>query len=280
MISPTKSVPFGAGLIALGLLVVPVVSAIIYANRVGSSRLLELMAYSCFPILLIGTIITLRGLLTLIDVFSKSQEERSTDSWLAKIRLITRDRSSRNVRLASAFSYGAFLSIISGILVFQPAQSFSTLYRVAIPSSTFAVCCGSIGQMPQLVVYLLDNVGFVLTPLGLFLLFTVSWLVGVNVNAAVLAYRARTARGDGTLLATMGSFLGVFSICPSCAQGLLSAILGGSGVVFVTLLASYQGYIIGASIPMLIISLLWTAKCLSTISTMSCRLPTASSARA
>ncbi|TMI33668.1 hypothetical protein E6H28_01440 [Candidatus Bathyarchaeota archaeon] len=92
--------------------------------------------------------------------------------------------------------------------------------------------------MPQLVVYLSNNLGL-----------------------------------DGALLTTMGSFLGIFSVCPSCAQGLLAAILGGSGIVSVVLLASYQGYFIAASIPLLVISLLWTAKSLSKGSSMNCAVP-------
>lgn len=237
------------------------------------------MVYSCFSILLVGTVLTSWGTLTLIDSFSLSSKERSMSSWIAKLRFITRDRSSRTLRLVSAVAYGLLLSILSGILVFQPAQNFSAAYNVAIPSTTFAVCCGSIGQMPQLVVYLSNNVGIVVTPLGLILLLAVSWLVGVNVNAALLAYRTRTVRGNGTLLTTMGSFLGIFSVCPSCAQGLLAAILGVSGVAFVTLLASYQGYFIGASIPMLVISLVWTARSLLRASRMNCALPTGSSGR-
>lgn len=214
-----------------------------------------------------------------IDSWSRSQEQRSIDSWQAKFRLITRDPSSRNFRVASALAYGVILSILSGILVVQPAQSFSTSYRVAIPSSTYAVCCGSIGQMPQLVMYLSDNVGLVVTPLGLILLLAVSWLVGSNVSAVVLAYRSRAVRGNRTLLTSMGSFLGLFSVCPSCAQGLLAAILGGSGVAFVTLLSSYQGYFIAASIPLLVISLVWTARSLSRCSSISCALPTGRSGR-
>ena len=231
------------------------------------------MAYSSFSILLIGTVLTSWGVLNLVDSFSKSQEERSTSSWLVELRFITRDRSLRTLRLVSGITYGIILSILSGILVFQPAQSFSTLYHVGIPSTTFAVCCGSIGQMPQLVVYLSNNVGLVVTPLGLILLFAVSWLVAINASGAVLAYRTRTVRMNGTLLTTMGSFLGIFSICPSCAQGVLAAILGGSGIVFVALLASHQGYFIAASIPLLVISPLWTAKSLSEVSTMNCSLP-------
>ena len=237
------------------------------------------MVYSCFSILLVGTVLTSWGTLTLIDSFSLSSKERSMSSWIAKLRFITRDRSSRTLRLVSAVAYGLLLSILSGILVFQPAQNFSASYNVAIPSTTFAVCCGSIGQMPQLVVYLSNNVGIVVTPLGLILLLAVSWLVGVNVNAALLAYRTRTVRGNGTLLTTIGSFLGIFSVCPSCAQGLLAAILGVSGVAFVTLLASYQGYFIGASIPMLVISLVWTARSLLRTSRMNCALPTGSSGK-
>jgi hypothetical protein len=232
------------------------------------------MVYSSFSILIIGTVLASWGVLNLIDSFSKNQEELSTSSWLFELRFIIRDRSSRTLRLVSGVTYGILLSILSGMLIFQPAQSFSTLYHVAIPSTTLAVCCGSIGQIPQLVVYLSNNVGIVVTPLGLILLFAVSWLVASNVNGAVLAYRTRTVRGNGTLVATMGSFLGIFSLCPSCAQVLLATILGGSGIVLVVLLASYQGYFIAASIPSLVISLLWTAKSLSKISNINCRMST------
>jgi len=258
---------------ALGLVALPMISAITYRNGGASSELLELTVYTCLSVSLIGTVISLGGILSFIDSQSRSQEQGSTNSWQAKLRLITRDPSSRSVRVVSAAVYGAILSILSGILVIQPGESFSTSYRVAIPSSTFAVCCGSIGQMPQVVMYLSDNVGLVVTPLGLVLLLAVPWLVGCNVSAVVLAYRTRTVRGNRTLLASMGSFLGIFSVCPSCAQGLLAAILGGSGVAFVTLLSTHQGYFIAASIPLLVISLVWTARSLSRCSSINCALP-------
>ncbi len=237
------------------------------------------MVYSSFASLLMGTVLASSGILNLIDSLSKRRDERPTSSWLAKLRFITRDRSLRTLRLVSGATYGILLSILSGILVFQPAQSFSALYHVAIPSTTFAVCCGSIGQMPQLVVYLSNSVGLVFTPLGLILLLAVSWLVAINASAAVLAYKTRAVRANGTLLTTIGSFLGIFSVCPPCAQGLLAAILGGSGIVFVTVLASYQDYFIAASIPMLVTSLLWTAKSLSKGSSMKCAVPTGRSGR-
>ena len=273
MVSSTKSLLLGVALIALGFVALPSATATVYTNGGALPGILELMVFSCFAILLIGTVLTSSGVLNLIDSLSKGREERSTSSWLAKLQFITRDRSSRTLRSVSGITYGILLSSLSGILVFQPAQSFSALYNVAIPSTTVAVCCGSIGQMPQQVVYLSNSVGIVLTPLGLVLLLTVSWLVGINANAAVLAFRTRTVRGNGTLLTTAGSFLGIFSVCPSCAQGLLATTLGGSGIAFVTLLASYQGYFIAASVPMLVISLLWTAKSLSRISDLNCELP-------
>jgi hypothetical protein len=231
--------------------------------------------YASFSVLLVGLITAFWGLQNLFDSIPSRVEGQLANSWPAKIRLITRDPSSRNVRFASSIAYGVILSVLSGILVIQPGQSYSSLYRAAIPSSAFAVCCGSVGQMPQLVVYLLDNVGVVLTPLSLVLLFTMCWLVGVNASGAMLAYRSRVVRENGTLLGTLGSFLGIFSICPSCAQGVLAAILGGSGLVFVTLLGSYRPFFIAASIPILVISLLWTATSLSRMSAMSCPLPSA-----
>lgn len=233
------------------------------------------MVYSCFAILLIGTVLTTWSLLNLVDSLAKKQQDRSTLSWLAKLQVITCDRSSRTLRSVSGITYGILLSILSGILVFQPTQNFSRLYHVAIPSASFAVCCEPIGQMPQLVMYLSDNVGIVMTPLRLILLFSVSWLVAVNVNAVALAYRTRIGRANRSWLTTIGSFFGIFSVCPSCAQGALAAMLGGSGVVFVALLTSYQGYFIAASIPSLVISLLWTARSLSRTLGIGCELPTA-----
>jgi len=177
--------------------------------------------------------------------------------------------------LVSGMTYGVLLSILAGILVFQPTQNFSTLYHVPIPSTTFVVCCGSIGQMPQLVVYLSNNVGIVVTPIGVVLLFAISWLVGISASAAVLAYKIRTVRGNSSLLTALGSFLGIFPVCPSCAQGALAALLGGSGIVLAALLTSYQDYFIVASIPLLVISPVWTAKSLSKVSANTCSLPTA-----
>src|SRR5438477_11150949 len=158
------SVPFGVALIAPGLVAVPSATATVYTWGGVSSGILELMVYSSFSSLVVGVIMTFRSTLNLIDSFSKSQEERSANSWLVKLRLITRDRSLRNVRVATTGAYGLFLSILSGILLFQTAQSFSTTYRVEILSSTFAVCGGSIGHMPQLLVYLSDRVEIVATP--------------------------------------------------------------------------------------------------------------------
>src|SRR2546425_2821340 len=278
MVSSTKSLLLGVALIALGLVALPSATATVYTNGGALPGILELMVFSCFAILLIGTVLTSSGVLNLIDSLSKGRKERSTSSWLAKLQFITRDRSSRTLRSVSGITYGVLLSTLSGILVFQPAQSFSALYHVMIPSITFAVCCGSIGQMPQLVVYISNNVGIVVTPLGLILLLAVSWLVGINASAAVLAVRTRTVRGNGTLLPTIGSLLGIFSVCPSCAQGLLAAILGGSGVLVVTLLAPYQAYFIATSIPILVFSLFWTSKSLSRISAMNCELSTGTSA--
>jgi hypothetical protein len=259
-------------LLIIGLAVGPSATAALYASGLVSFSTTVLLVCSCFFSLLLGTFLIITGISGLVDSPSASRGGRFSN-WLTALRFIICDPSSRRVRFGSSITYGVFLAILSGILVIQPGQSFSKLYETTTPSFTFAVCCAPLGGMPQLVVYLLDNVGLVLTPLGVMLLLIVSWLVGTNVSGAVSAVRARSARKDNALISTMGSFLGIFSVCPSCAQGLLSAILGGSGVLFVTLLSSYQGFFIGASIPLLVISLLWTAKAISRISVEGCSLP-------
>src|SRR6267143_25880 len=270
----TISLSLGVSLVALGLVTVPAATAAVYTNGGLSPGVMELMVYSCFSFLLTGMVLASRGILNLIDSFSAGQEERSTRSWMAKLRFIIRDPSLRTLRLVSRMTYGVLLSVLAEILVFQPSQNFSTLYHVPIPSTTFVVCCSSIGQMPHLVVYLSNNVGIVVTPIALVLWFAVSWLVGISASAAVLAYRIRTVRGNSSLLTTFGGFLGIFSVCPSCAQGVLAALLGGSGIVLVALFTSYQGYLIVASIPLLVISPVWTASSLSKVSATTCSLPT------
>src|SRR3989442_9883310 len=50
-VSLTISLALGLALIALGLLVVPSATAIVYTNGGASSGILELMVYSCFSIL-------------------------------------------------------------------------------------------------------------------------------------------------------------------------------------------------------------------------------------
>src|SRR5437899_2463256 len=114
-VSLTISLALGLALIALGLLVVPSATATVYTNGGASSGILELMVYSCFSILLVGVIITLGSTLNLIGSFSKSQEERSRNSWLVKLGLITRDRSLRKVRVYGSLltTMGSFMGVFS-----------------------------------------------------------------------------------------------------------------------------------------------------------------------
>jgi len=167
---------------------------------------------------------------------------------------------STRVGLLAAVGYAIFFAFLSRIVVYQPDLNFSTLYGVDVPSTVVVTCCGSIGQIPQLVVYLTTHLGLLVTPITMTLLVTVSWLVGINLTVVVNAFRARKTKGGAGLISGMGGLLGVFTACPACAGAFLTTIIGEAGAVSVAALAAYQGFFIAASLPLLVVAPILTAR--------------------
>ncbi len=223
--------------------------------------MMEGIGYLNLTLLFLGLILVLSGvnrLLTTSMIIPGRQSPLS--SVLIPLTFVLRDRLSARVRLAAATAYAIFFAFLSGIVVYQPDLNFSTLYGVDVPSTVVVTCCGPLGQIPQLVVYLTGHLGLLVTPITMTLLLTVSWLVGINLAVLANAFTTRKTNGREGLLSGMGGILGVLTACPACTGAFLATIIGESGAVSVAALASYQGFFIAVSIPLLVIAPILTAK--------------------
>lgn len=163
---------------------------------------------------------------------------------------MTWNSRSRRIFAITAMLYGAFFSLTSGMLVYQPDVMFSEHYGVMVPSAFIAPCCGEIGYVPKFIFYMTENVGIQIIPINLMLQVTVSYLVGLNMAIAVSAF---TILKKGTGVGSIAAVTGLFIACPTCAGTFISLFLGTSSVVAVTLaVTQLQTILIAVTIPLLI----------------------------
>ena len=174
------------------------------------------------------------------------------------IAVITWNKKSRKIAVATFIGYGIFFSLASGTLVYQPEISFSEHYGAEIPSGFVAPCCGDLGYMPQVIIYLTDSVGLNIIPINLVLQITVSYLVALNAAIAVSAYNI-SKKGRG--FSTIGAITGLFIACPTCAGTFFSIFIGtASGIGLSVFLTQMQTFFIAISIPVLLVTPFMMAK--------------------
>lgn len=174
------------------------------------------------------------------------------------IAVITWNKKSRKIAVSTFIGYGIFFSLASGTLVYQPEISFSEHYGAEIPSGFVAPCCGDLGYMPQVIIYLTDSVGLNIIPINLVLQITVSYLVALNAAIAVSAYNI-SKKGRG--FSTIGAITGLFIACPTCAGTFFSIFVGtASGIGLSVFLTQMQTLFIAISIPVLLVTPLLMAK--------------------
>jgi len=167
------------------------------------------------------------------------------------IALATWNSKSRKIFVATFIGYGIFFSLISGTLVYQPEVNFSIHYGADIPSGFIAPCCGNLGYMPKIIIYLTEHVGLQIIPINLVLQIIVSYLVALNASIAINAYRI-SKKGSGA--STIGAATGLFIACPTCAGTFLSIFIGtASGIALSIVLMQLQTLFIAISIPVLIV---------------------------
>ena len=168
------------------------------------------------------------------------------------IALVTWNSKSRKIFLSTFIGYGIFFALISGTLVYQPEINFVTHYGAVIPSGFIAPCCDEPGYMPKIIIYITEHIGLQIIPINLVLQIIVSYLVGLNVSIAVTAYSI-SKKGGG--ISTIGAATGLFIACPTCAGTFLSIFIGtASGIALSVALSQMQTFLIGISIPILIVT--------------------------
>jgi len=184
--------------------------------------------------------------------YHKGKVETNGKDLSTIIALVTWNSKSRKIFLSTFIGYGIFFALISGTLVYQPEINFITHYGATVPSGFIAPCCDGPGYMPKIIIYITEHVGLQIIPINLVLQIIVSYLVGLNVSIAVTAYSI-SKKGGG--ISTIGAATGLFIACPTCAGTFLSIFIGtASGIALSVALSQMQTFLIGISIPILIIT--------------------------
>ena len=184
--------------------------------------------------------------------YHKGKVETNGKDLSTIIALVTWSSKSRKIFLSTFVGYGIFFALISGTLVYQPEINFVTHYGAVIPSGFIAPCCDEPGYMPKIIVYITEHIGLQIIPINLVLQIIVSYLVGLNVSIAVTAYSI-SKKGGG--ISTIGAATGLFIACPTCAGTFLSIFIGtASGIALSVALSQMQTFLIGISIPILIVT--------------------------
>ena len=159
------------------------------------------------------------------------------------------------VFVVAALLYGMFYSFLTSMVVYMPDVKFSEAYNAIIPSVIISPCCGPPGQIPVIVGYLTENIGFQILPLTLLTLVVVSGLVALNLSLTYYAWRNRPSISKQSWSVGLGAAVGLFTGCPTCAGLFLANIIGGAGATTLALtLAPFQFLLISITIPVLLMT--------------------------
>lgn len=252
---PTRAV-LGGCLLTVGSLVVYQIllgnGTVIRSENVGP---LQLFALLTLGIIFLGLTSVFVGLTSYLRQRYIVHDSSNVSTLLGQLGLIIAKPHYLRIFTAVAVLYGLFFGIVSSTLVFQPGIVFSSVYGVSVPSAVPVLCCGPFGQMPQLVVYMTQQLAVLLVPENLILLFAVSWLVGLNAAVASYSYANRPITSSTGWVWGFGAIAGLFTVCPSCAGFFLMTIIGLGGAVSLALaIASLQFVFIIAGIPILVVA--------------------------
>lgn len=184
-------------------------------------------------------------------------------SRLAVIGSALSDRVLARVAIAASCLYGLLYAFTSSVIVYQPQVDFATAYAATgVASWSTLPCCGDVGTVPAVVLYLSPaHLALQLVPLSVLLLFIVPPLVGLNTAIAVFSVRRTVAKVTGRWMVACGAAVGLFTACPTCAGFFLAESVGGIGAATLAVaLAPYQALFIAVSVPLLLLSPLFFAR--------------------
>jgi len=177
------------------------------------------------------------------------------------IRFILADSltSRRDLKIGTLAGvlYALIYLFVSSIIVFQPGVNSGAWSGLSALSWNAAACCGSVGTVPAVIVYLAPQAHLALqiVPFDALFAVVVPLLVGFNVVVAAHAVRIKDVRENARWVSTFGVLAGLFTGCPTCAGLFLAGAFGGVGATSLAVaLAPYQMLFVVISIPLLALS--------------------------
>jgi hypothetical protein len=201
-------------------------------------------------VVIVGAYLTYKGL----RAWKKTSDPDSIRYMLAEALSSRRDVK---IGVVAGIAYAVVYLVVSSVIVFQPGTNYEAWSGVTAFSWAAAACCGSVGTVPALIVYLSPQAHLALQILPLDALFSVvvPLLVGLNVAVAVHALRNRDVRANVGWMSSVGILTGLFTGCPTCAGLFLASVFGGLGATSLAVaLAPYQMLFVVVSIPLLAVS--------------------------
>lgn len=231
--------------------------------------LLQNVAYASLGFMLGGITIAFSGITLMLRRLTEVSSSKIFSSFTG-LSMVLADRQCARIFIVAAASYGLLFATVSSSLVFQLGPGFSDSYGVQVPSLIPVICCGLIGQMPQFVLYITQQVALILVPLNLILLFGVSWLVGLNSAAVGYSLKHRAQPASRRWVGGVGAAIGLFTACPTCAGFLFLEAVGVSSAASLSLtLASLQGIFVLIGIPILVLALVLSSRQVTAVCDLS-----------
>jgi hypothetical protein len=266
-----KVASLGALSVTLGMVTSPVITSLNLAQGIGGESLVLGYAYFVLTLIVFGLCMLFYGATKVLTTWSTSETSENPSSKSSIIAKVFATRPHSRLLLLSALVYSIFYAIASGIIVFQPAWNFSEVYHVGIPSFAIATCCGAVGETPEAVVYITQHLGLLLVPVNLVLLFSLSWLVGLNTSFAAFALSSRNRNIGLGWFGGLGAFIGLFTSCPTCAGLAIIVLLGGTGTLSAAFfLGPFQTLFVALSIPILVATPVMSVRSFGRIEAQAC----------
>ena len=262
----------GVSVFVAGLVLDPILVG--FLGIQPESQVAEVSAYVALVLTVVGLCILFTSATTILGSRSGGDTIENMASSFATLSRIISEGTFSRVLILSSVVYGILYAFASGIIVYDPNVDFHAVYHVSLPSSAVATCCGPLGQTPLAVVYLTQHIGLLLVPANLLLLFSLSWLVGLNAALGTFLFSGRANSNGIGWVGGVGAMVGLFTACPTCAGLAVLSILGGTGALSVALfLGPLQILFVGLSVPLLVASPILLARSLRANQARTCPMP-------
>ena len=247
----------GALLVSIDMGFYSIIEASIPTFSAKSSLIQDALAYLYFSVLIAAVLFSAFGFYKVLKqrILALKKAEEIPYNIGSIIPYIFTEKRVAKIFIVAVILYATFYSFVTSMIVYIPSVKFSEAYNATIPSVLIISCCGPPGQIPVLVGYLTENIGFLVLPLTLLTLVIVSGLVGLNVSLTYYAWNNRPSVSKQNWSVGLGAAIGLFTGCPTCAGLFVANIVGGASATTLALsLAPFQFLLIAITIPVLLVT--------------------------